>query len=112
MSCHRQVAQLVAACSEPNKKLSWRERKEHTLEYLKTAPYDVKCIAAADKLHNIRAIARDYELLGEDLWLRFSAGKEEQEWYYRGLVANLASPEFRENSLYRQLHENVVGLFG
>jgi len=40
----------------------------------------------ADKLDNARAVLADYRRLGDALWTRFNAGKEDQLWYYRGLV--------------------------
>ncbi len=55
------IAEIVAGCSEPDKSLSWIDRKEHTLEFLKTASEDIRAVACADKLHNIQSIIRDYE---------------------------------------------------
>jgi GTP pyrophosphokinase len=46
----------------------------------------VRLVSAADKLHNARAILRDYRRLGEELWSRFNGGKEGTLWYYRALV--------------------------
>ena len=34
----------------------------------------------ADKLHNVRSILADYRRHKENLWMRFTAGKEEQFW--------------------------------
>jgi (p)ppGpp synthase/HD superfamily hydrolase len=48
------IADIVAGCSEPDKSLPWKERKVHTVEFLKTASIEIKVVAAADKLHNIR----------------------------------------------------------
>lgn len=83
------VASIVEGCSEPDKTLPWEDRKKHTLEYLKTAPLEVKLVVCADKLHNIMSIANEYSKIGEDVWKRFKRGKEEQEWYFRGLVESL-----------------------
>lgn len=75
------VAELVASNSEDKTK-SWDERKAHTIEYLKTAPYRNKLLIFADKLANQRSLYRDYKKLGEDLWKRFNAPAEKQAWYY------------------------------
>jgi len=66
---------------------SWRARKEVYLERLpkKTAP--TLRVAAADKLHNARAILADLEAEGDALWERFNAPKHDQLWYYRELCA-------------------------
>ncbi|WP_409305075.1 HD domain-containing protein [Peribacillus sp. SCS-155] len=83
------IARIVEGCSEPDKSLSWEKRKEHTIEYLKTASKEVRLVACADKLHNIRTIVRDYEEVGDAVWNRFNRGREQQEWYYRSLVESL-----------------------
>lgn len=83
------VADLVAGASEPNKQASWEERKKHTLEYLKTAPLDVRMVSCADKLHNLRSVVRDYRNQAEALWGVFNRGKEQQLWYYTSLAESL-----------------------
>jgi (p)ppGpp synthase/HD superfamily hydrolase len=88
------VANTVESCSDsmatnPDKKLPWRERKVKYLEHLRTASGDALLVSAADKLHNARAILSDYRELGEGLWSRFNAPREEQLWYYGALVETL-----------------------
>lgn len=43
-------------------------------------------MSCADKLHNARAILRDYETLGEEVWKRFTGSKQETLWYYRTIT--------------------------
>ena len=43
-------------------------------------------LVLADKLANMRAIARDYAKDGENLWQRFKRGKDVQSWYYHAAV--------------------------
>jgi hypothetical protein len=50
---------------------------------------ELAMVSAADKLHNARAVLADYRELGEALWSRFNAPKEDQLWYYGALVAAL-----------------------
>ena len=80
------VAQWVRGASEPEKAIPWEKRKEHTLEYLKTAPIEVVWITCADKLDNIRSIQEDLHRIGEVVWQRFRRPKEKQRWYYQSLV--------------------------
>ncbi|MDP2788358.1 MAG: hypothetical protein Q8O79_09850 [Pseudomonadota bacterium] len=42
-------------------------------------------MSCCDKLHNARAILRDYLQLGDALFDRFNAGKSGVLWYYRAL---------------------------
>ena len=75
--------------TNPDKKLSWRERKVKYLEHLQTASGDALLVSAADKLHNARAILSDYRELREGLWSRFNAPKEDQMWFYDAMVETL-----------------------
>lgn len=96
------VADIVEACTDTDviPKPPWRQRKEKYLPHLAAAPPSVKLVAAADKLDNLRAILADYRTHGPALWSRFSAGYEDQVWYFRGCVSALkGGPE----SLVREL---------
>ena len=84
------VAGLVASHTEDDKShytkeqeiASWRARKEKALTHLAAAGKREKMLVLADKLANMRAIARDYAKLGDELWNRFNKGREDQSWYY------------------------------
>ena len=108
------VAAIVEGASEPDKTLSWEERKAHTLEFLKTAPLEVRLVACADKLHNIRSIASEYNEIGDEVWKRFKRGKEKQWWYYRGLAQSLSEKVDYQRyvALFTQLSVEVEMLFG
>lgn len=45
---------------------------------LEQADLPQKMLALADKLSNLRSIARDYQAVGDELWERFHAPKEKQ----------------------------------
>ena len=107
------VADIVSGCTEPDKSLPWEERKQNMIDFLKTAPQDVRLVACADKLHNIRSIAVEYSCIGVEVWERFERGKKDQEWYYRGIVESICS-ETREDEkavLFERLREEVDSLF-
>lgn len=99
------IADLVEAASEPDKSDTWENRKEHTIEMLKTLSREAAILVLADKLDNIRAISADYETYGEDLWRRFKRPQEKQKWYYERLLA-----VFTE-SLADEQSRNLVDLF-
>jgi (p)ppGpp synthase/HD superfamily hydrolase len=103
------IAKIVEGSSEPDKSLSWKERKEHTIDFLKTASEDIRAVVCADKLHNIRSIIRDYEQVGEEVWGRFNAGKEQQKWYYKNIVESLGSQSTFD--LLTELRNEVNKLF-
>jgi (p)ppGpp synthase/HD superfamily hydrolase len=85
------VARVVEGASEPDKGARWEERKEHTIHYLRTATYEVRAVACADKLHNLSTIADDYVIEGEAVWSRFHRDRAAQEWYYRSLLDSLCN---------------------
>jgi ribosomal protein S18 acetylase RimI-like enzyme len=103
------IAEIVAGCSEPDKSLSWEDRKKHTIEFLKNASSNIRAVACADKLDNIRSIIKDYEQLGDEVWKRFNRGKNEQEWYYRNIVNSLS--DGYSLSLVAELEKEVNMLF-
>jgi hypothetical protein len=83
------VLKFVRSCSEPNKGASWLERKQHTHEFLKKASLEIREVACADKLHNLRAIKRDLIKYGDVIWNKFNARYTDQKWYYEGIVEAL-----------------------
>ncbi|MDX6381108.1 MAG: hypothetical protein QOI57_2132 [Rubrobacteraceae bacterium] len=82
------VAEIVAGCTDTyeDPKPAWRPRKEAYVAHVAEAPASVRLVSAADKLHNARTILEDLRSLGDELWDRFTGGKEGTLWYYRALV--------------------------
>lgn len=78
------VDSLTDAYESP--KPDWRLRKERYISHLTNAPTEVRRVSLADKLHNARSILLSLQVEGEDIWLRFSGGKDGTLWYYDALV--------------------------
>ncbi len=87
------VAALVAGHTEDKSK-SWAVRKCRALARLETADRRLKLLVLADKLSNLRSIARDYEKSGDKAWDKFNAPAEMQQWYYHAVLEKL--DEFSE----------------
>src|SRR5437773_10954737 len=80
------VALIVEGCTEPHhRREAWEARKSHTLEYLRIAPWEVRLVACADKLHNLHSIAAEREVEGEGGGTAFNRGPAEQGGECRGL---------------------------
>ncbi|MCD8221673.1 MAG: HD domain-containing protein [Clostridiales bacterium] len=95
------VLELVSQETE-DKSRSWRERKGHTIEHVKTASREVKILTLADKVCNLRATARDYLATGDQVWERFNEKRKSmQQWYYRGLLESLS--DLREEAPYQEM---------
>ena len=104
------VADIVLGCSDslvedPEDKLPWRERKENYLAHLEHATASVCLVSAADKLHNVRSIMRDYREHGEDIWDRFQGRRDGTLWYYE-TVADTLLRRYR-TQLTRDLQDDV-----
>jgi GTP pyrophosphokinase len=104
------VADIVLGCSDslvedPEDKLPWLERKENYLAHLENASQSVCLVSAADKLHNVRSIIRDYREHGEEIWPRFQGGRDGTLWYYE-TVADTLVRRYR-TQLTRDLQDEV-----
>ncbi len=103
----------MVGCSEPDHGgAAWEVRKQHTVAYLRTAPRDIRLVAAADKLHNLRSMVTDHAEQGEQLWRRFNRGRPAIEWYYRAIADSLSQGDMRAHPVVRQLRETVTAFFG
>ncbi len=104
------VTALVQAETE-DKSRSWEERKTHTVEHLPKSSRDVKILTLADKLCNLRSTARDYLVIGDQVWLRFNEKKKaSHQWYYRGILDGLQElSDFPQYQELKRLYEFVFG---
>jgi (p)ppGpp synthase/HD superfamily hydrolase len=102
------VAEIVEGCTDTvvSPKPPWRKRKEDYISQVPRAPGSIRLVSASDKLHNERAILRDFRGHGEGLWSRFNGGKEGTLWYYRSLVTAFRAAE--ENELVEELDRVVT----
>ena len=82
------VTQIVDGCTDADRtpKPPWRQRKEAYIAHIPQASASVRLVSAADKLHNVRSILKDYRLIQEAVWDRFQGGKNGTLWYYRTLL--------------------------
>lgn len=112
----KNVAHIVEGCSDTleQPKPPWRARKESFVSRLATAPYSVRLVVAADKLHNARDIAESYRVMGDELWSRFTTGRPGTLWYYRAvtdaLAGSLQPQERRLASLIAELDQVITEL--
>lgn len=93
----QRVARIVDDCSDAHvsPKPPWRERKERHLIRLAAASDSARLVIAADKLHNLRSLVRDYRSQGSELWTWFSGGRDGTLWYYREMLVALAGTEHK-----------------
>ena len=109
------VAELVHAESDRftegvSEEDSWHDRKQAAIDRLAAASRDAKIVAMGDKLSNMRAIWRDYQLRGDELWTIFHVkDKGSHEWHYRGLAASLS--ELSDTFAYKEFVRLIDEVF-
>lgn len=113
------IAELVHAESDQingelfdgkNEEETWHARKQAAIDRLAAAPHDAKIVAMGDKLSNMRAIWRDYQIKGDALWNIFHVkDKASHEWHYRGLAAALS--ELKDTFAYQEFVRLIDDVF-
>ena len=104
---HAESDQFTEGVSEED---SWHDRKQAAIDRLAAASHDAKIVALGDKLSNMRAIWRDYQVKGDELWKIFHVtDKASHEWHYRGLAASLA--ELKDTFAYQEFVRLIDEVF-
>lgn len=106
-----EIAELVDGVSESDKSLSWEERKQETIDYLKTACLDEKLIECADKINNLESIYLDIKKEGEEVWKKFKRGREQQKWYHTNVYKSLIKNTDGKNPLFVRYQELIKKVF-
>lgn len=112
------VRQLVEFTTEPDKdshtskeekRKTWKQRKQHTLDACQTATRDQLLILLADKLSILQSMHDDLVIYGDTLWGHFNADKNDIAWYYLELekVFEEKLPDVRMLRLYNELIANI-----
>jgi len=81
------VARIVRANSDTmvEPKPPWLARKQEYVASIAGKRPDELRVSLADKLHNTRAILRDFRAHGNVVWERFTTGQRGVRWYYRAM---------------------------
>ena len=105
---HEESDQFTKGVSEED---SWHDRKQAAINRLAAASHDAKIVALGDKLSNMRAIWRDYQVKGDEIWKIFHVtDKASHEWHYRGLAASLA--DLSDTFAYQEFVRLLEDVFG
>ena len=67
-------------------------------------------ITLGDKLSNIRAIYRDYNTIGEELWQRFNQKDKNQHYWYNKSISECLS-DLEEYQAYKEYVDLVEKTF-
>ncbi len=104
---HAESDQFTEGVSEED---SWHDRKQAAIDRLAAASHDAKIVALGDKLSNMRAIWRDYQIQGDKLWNIFHVkDKASHAWHYRGLADSLK--ELQDTFAYQEFVRLINEVF-
>jgi (p)ppGpp synthase/HD superfamily hydrolase len=104
-----EITELVMLVTEEDKSLPWKERKTKSLEKLMDSKRDHQMLICADKLSNGRSTLSNLKVEGDEYWKVFNAGKEDQSFYYYGVLKQLN--KIRDLQMYWDYKEIVNELF-
>lgn len=94
--------------SEESREQSWKKRKEESLSTLKISKdIGIKMLWLADKLANIRSLARTYGEKGDDMWSQFNEKDPQlQRWYYK-TVAETLELELNRTGAFKEFIKHI-----
>lgn len=107
----KDIASLVMGASEPDKSLSWEERKQHTINEIKKLDIRHKVIVCADKISNLEDFRILSEINGEYNFDAFNRGLESQRWYYTEIYNSLVCNEDENMHMFIKLKELIEHIF-
>lgn len=105
------IASLVKGASEPDKSLSWEERKKHTINESKDLPLRNKAIIAADKINNLTDLNIIFRRTGVRNFDAFKRGEESQRWYYTSIYESLIYNEDENLPIFKKYKEILDNIF-
>ncbi len=105
------VANLVYTATEPDKSLSWEERKTHTINTTKDLDIRNKAVVCADKIHNLESLMILFGKNGEMDFSKFKRGVEEQRWYYTEIYKSLINGENPDLPMFKRLKNAIDIVF-
>ncbi len=105
------IASLVYGASEPDKSLSWEERKQHTIDNTKKLDLRHKAIICADKISNLEDLRILSEIKGKYDFSAFKRGFISQKWYYEEIYNSLIYNENENLPIFIKLKELIEYIF-
>lgn len=91
-----EVAAIVADCTDtladetPGNKRPWLARKQSYVAHLRTVGARSALVVGCDKLHNLRTLVEELELVGPVVLAKFNAPPAQQRWLYGELLSVLS----------------------
>ncbi len=107
----KDIADLVMSASEPDKSLSWEERKQYMIDQTRDLPLRNKYILIADKINNLEDLYLLNEKNGKKDFSNFNRGEESQKWYYHNIYQSLINNEDENLPIFKRLKKDIDLVF-
>lgn len=104
------IADLVMSVTERDKSLPWRVRKENAINNLKEFSREQEMIKCADKLSNLEDTINAHSIVGDKVWEKFKAGREDQAFVYKSVLDNFT--KITDLPMYKDYKNAVEKMFG
>ena len=86
-----EITGIVKAVTKDSAITDWRARNDNYLATLRASNNgSAIMVCAADKINNLVDVLEDYEAMGPVVWEKFSAGKDDQLWWYNAAYELIA----------------------
>ncbi|MDO5557325.1 MAG: HD domain-containing protein [Clostridia bacterium] len=105
------VADLVYGASEPDKSLSWEDRKKHTIKAVKKLSLRNKIVVCADKISNLEDLMIIIQKSGKRDFSHFKRGESYQKWYYSDIYKSIIYNEDKDIPIFNKLRELIDIVF-
>ena len=111
LNFNKDIKSLVEGASEPDKSLSWEERKQHTIDTTKNLDIRHKAIICADKISNLEDLRILFETTDNFDFSAFKRGFESQKWYYTEIYKSLIFNEDENLEMFKRLKKTNRSYF-
>ncbi len=105
------ITSLVMGNTEPDKGLSWEERKLHTINKVKDLDLRHKVLVCADKISNLEDMRTLFEKKQNYDFSAFKRGFEKQKWYYESVYESLIQNEDKNHPMFKRLKKIIDYIF-
>ncbi len=103
-----EVLRIVLECSEKDKSLKWKVRKEEMLKSYPCLSKEAFLIILADKVCNLNSIKYYYN---EHIWENFNANEEKQKWLYTKTLELFKACPYDYPELIKEFEDLVYSVF-
>lgn len=101
------IGSLVKGATEPDRNLSWEERKLGTINRIKTLDIRHKAVILADKISNTEDLLNLFGRQGKRDFSSFNRGKDKKIWYWSEAYKSLILNEDENHPMFIRLKKNI-----